>query len=80
MAKDTRCLPQRVIQAACEKPDVENGTYEAFMPDRGVHYYAKAEMNEHTGVTTYHKQWLDTFGTPQDTSEYVLTFHPPNEG
>ena len=47
---------QQVIQAARKKTDVKNGTYVAFMPDKGAHYYAKAEVNEHTGATAYHKQ------------------------
>ena len=57
---------------------MENGTYVAFMPDKGAHYYAmKAEMDEHTRASphSYHKQWIDTFGTPHDTDEYVPINH-----
>jgi len=44
------------------------------MPDTGPHYYAKAEVDELTGTATYHKQWIDTFGTPHDTGEYVSAY------
>ena len=44
------------------------------MPDNGPHYYAKAEWDEPAAVMRYHKQWIDTFGTPHATGEYVSVY------
>ena len=45
------------------------------MPENGAHHYAKAEIDELTGIATYQKQWIDTFGTPHNTGEYVPIYH-----
>ena len=67
-------IPQQLIQAAGEIPEIADGSYVALMPDTGPHYYAKAEKDELTANVRYHKQWIDTFGTPHDTGVYVSDY------
>ena len=68
-------IPPSVLTAAREEPDLDKHTYVFFTPeerDRGE-FCARREKAE-DGAIRYHKQFLDTFGSPHDTGDYVSDY------
>ena len=68
-------IPPNIIQAATQPYTPKVGEYVAFTPDdtSTPPYYAKAEHDPTSHHLRYHRQWIDTFGTPHDTGTYVTT-------
>ena len=55
-------VPTALMNAATAPVLTEPGSYIAFASEHVPVYYAKIEIDEISGMPTYHKQWLDVTG------------------
>ena len=65
-------VPDDIIHAANQTcHPTTPGSYVAFTPDNSPPFYALTEIDPQSSNLRYHRQWIDTFGTPHNTGTYV---------